>query len=131
MLYKERSVLFRSDTILVTLLDTFKEYVTSKGFIIQPYNDNNFQSRVYSTKTLLLMDDIPVNNLHVDENNRDIKRALSDPGYYVEKALYYFREIRSIPERVDASCWIYMEISIRCVCVSMTIVNLNNTDELY
>lgn len=124
--YKERANLFRLDVILDTLVNKLKEYaVLKKGFVIQPYNDeNNFEPRIYSTKPLVFFD-VPVNSLHVDETDIVIQRILSDPGYYVDRVLYYFREIRSIPECDGALCWIYMEISIRHVTISMTIVNTN------
>lgn len=52
-----------------------------------------------------------------------IIRVLSSPLDYIEEALHYFIEVRSIPE--FETCWLFLEFDDRTAYVYMSVRNTN------
>lgn len=119
----DRSKHFRSDKILDTILDRLIECTKSKGYIVNKESLGHLHHLpLYSTR-LLVFFDVMQNALHIDENDTIINRVLSLPHNYIDDALYYFIEVRSIPE--FETCWIFLEFDDRSAYVYMTVRNTN------
>lgn len=114
---------FRSDKILDTILKKLRECAQSKGYgVAMVENFRVLQLPLYSTKLLVFLEVMP-NALHLDSNDASIQRVLSSPDHYIDQALHYFTEVRSIPE--PETCWIYIEFVARSVSIYLTIRNTN------
>lgn len=120
----ERNDFFRSDKILDTIIESIRECVRLKGYRVSMDNVLHHLP-LYSTKLLVFLDVMP-NALHIDTNDATVLRILGSPGQYVDIALHYFGEVRSIPRSRETDiCWIHIEFFARTVSFYMTILNTN------
>lgn len=84
--------------------------------------DKRHHLPLYSARLLVFFDVAP-NALHIDETDAIISRVLLSPLDYIEEALHYFIEVRSIPE--PETCWLFLEFDDRTAYVYMSVRNTN------
>ena len=120
----ERSDFYRSDKILDTLIERLRECATSRGYRVSTEKVLHYLP-LYATKMLVFLDVMP-NALHLDTNDATILSVLASPDRYIDSALHYFQEVRSIDRLAESDiCWIFIEFFGRTVSFYMTIVNTN------
>ena len=119
---------FRSDKILTTILEKLTGCAKLRGYNVSMESISTQRYLpLYSTKLMLFLD-VMSNALHIDPNDTTIHSVLSSPDYYIDQALHYFIEVRSISK--PETCWIYIEFDDRSAYLYMAVRNTNVEERL-